>query len=378
MVNLTSKLRLSLIILFLISFTLILTFLGDRTGVISLNRVDSEDNLETADISLLSLPRVIIGGTDGDIYLLDQNSEVEYIGTVQDDIQDIERSENNIFVATVKDNEKDEEFGRSDGRLMKFSTNTENSISLGNLFSSPDQTAKIGGQLLDLEISENKIIAASHSHNSTSEVEGETFYEGKLSIIDREVFDTEKEIDLEGASDIKVYENSILAYGVGPKAVTLDNNHDVINEIEVEGTISGVEKQGEFYYFTSVREHVVTKVPTRPTVRHGYITKYDREGKEIATIDTGITSRPREIAAYEDEMMIVNDFAEEEIKFVDFSQNEVVDTISLEDRPEHLTVSGNKAYAIGSDEDLLYIIDLETRTLEDNIQVNGINSISSY
>lgn len=378
MVNLTSKLRLSLIILFLISFTLILTFLGDRTGVISLNRVDSEDNLETADISLLSLPRVIIGGTDGDIYLLDQNSEVEYIGTVQDDIQDIERSENNIFVATVKDNEKDEEFGRSDGRLMKFSTNTENSISLGNLFSSPDQTAKIGGQLLDLEISENKIIAASHSHNSTSEVEGETFYEGKLSIIDREVFDTEKEIDLEGASDIKVYENSILAYGVGPKAVTLDNNHDVINEIEVEGTISGVEKQGEFYYFTSVREHVVTKVPTRPTVRHGYITKYDREGKEIATIDTGITSRPREIAAYEDEMMIVNDFAEEEIKFVDFSQNEVVDTISLEDRPEHLTVSGNKAYAVGSDEDLLYIIDLETRTLEDNIQVNGINSISSY
>lgn len=378
MVNLTSKLRLSLIILFLISFTLILTFLGDRTGVISLNRVDSEDNLETADISLLSLPRVIIGGTDGDIYLLDQNSEVEYIGTVQDDIQDIERSENNIFVATVKDNEKDEEFGRSDGRLMKFSTNTENSISLGNLFSSPDQTAKIGGQLLDLEISENKIIAASHSHNSTSEVEGETFYEGKLSIIDREVFDTEKEIDLEGASDIKVYENSILAYGVGPKAVTLDNNHDVINEIEVEGTISGVEKQGEFYYFTSVREHVVTKVPTRPTVRHGYITKYDREGKEIATIDTGITSRPREIAAYEDEMMIVNDFAEEEIKFVDFSRNEVVDTISLEDRPEHLTVSGNKAYAIGSDEDLLYIIDLETRTLEDNIQVNGINSISSY
>ncbi|EHK02613.1 hypothetical protein HRED_01244 [Candidatus Haloredivivus sp. G17] len=378
MVNLTSKLRLSLIILFLISFTLILTFLGDRTGVISLNRVDSEDNLETADISLLSLPRVIIGGTDGDIYLLDQNSEVEYIGTVQDDIQDIERSENNIFVATVKDNEKDEEFGRSDGRLMKFSTNTENSISLGNLFSSPDQTAKIGGQLLDLEISENKIIAASHSHNSTSEVEGETFYEGKLSIIDREVFDTEKEIDLEGASDIKVYENSILAYGVGPKAVTLDNNHDVINEIEVEGTISGVEKQGEFYYFTLVREHVVTKVPTRPTVRHGYITKYDREGKEIATIDTGITSRPREIAAYEDEMMIVNDFAEEEIKFVDFSRNEVVDTISLEDRPEHLTVSGNKAYAIGSDEDLLYIIDLETRTLEDNIQVNGINSISSY
>lgn len=378
MVNLTSKLRLSLIILFLISFTLILTFLGDRTGVISLNRVDSEDNLETADISLLSLPRVIIGGTDGDIYLLDQNSEVEYIGTVQDDIQDIERSENNIFVATVKDNEKDEEFGRSDGRLMKFSTNTENSISLGNLFSSPDQTAKIGGQLLDLEISENKIIAASHSHNSTSEVEGETFYEGKLSIIDREVFDTEKEIDLEGASDIKVYENSILAYGVGPKAVTLDNNHDVINEIEVEGTISGVEKQGEFYYFTSVREHVVTKVPTRPTVRHGYITKYDREGKEIATIDTGITSRPREIAAYEDEMMIVNDFAEEEIKFVDFSRNEVVDTISLEDRPEHLTVSGNKAYAVGSDEDLLYIIDLETRTLEDNIQVNGINSISSY
>jgi hypothetical protein len=377
-VNLTSKLRLSLIILFLISFTLILTFLGDRTGVISLNRVDSEDNLETADISLLSLPRVIIGGTDGDIYLLDQNSEVEYIGTVQDDIQDIERSENNIFVATVKDNEKDEEFGRSDGRLMKFSTNTENSISLGNLFSSPDQTAKIGGQLLDLEISENKIIAASHSHNSTSEVEGETFYEGKLSIIDREVFDTEKEIDLEGASDIKVYENSILAYGVGPRAVTLDNNHDVINEIEVEGTISGVEKQGEFYYFTSVREHVVTKVPTRPTVRHGYITKYDREGKEIATIDTGITSRPREIAAYEDEMMIVNDFAEEEIKFVDFSRNEVVDTISLEDRPEHLTVSGNKAYAIGSDEDLLYIIDLETRTLEDNIQVNGINSISSY
>jgi hypothetical protein len=377
-VNLTSKLRLSLIILFLISFTLILTFLGDRTGVISLNRVDSEDNLETADISLLSLPRVIIGGTDGDIYLLDQNSEVEYIGTVQDDIQDIERSENNIFVATVKDNEKDEEFGRSDGRLMKFSTNTENSISLGNLFSSPDQTAKIGGQLLDLEISENKIIAASHSHNSTSEVEGETFYEGKLSIIDREVFDTEKEIDLEGASDIKVYENSILAYGVGPKAVTLDNNHDVINEIEVEGTISGVEKQGEFYYFTLVREHVVTKVPTRPTVRHGYITKYDREGKEIATIDTGITSRPREIAAYEDEMMIVNDFAEEEIKFVDFSRNEVVDTISLEDRPEHLTVSGNKAYAIGSDEDLLYIIDLETRTLEDNIQVNGINSISSY
>lgn len=378
MVNLTSKLRLSLIILFLISFTLILTFLGDRTGVISLNRVDSEDNLETADISLLSLPRVIIGGTDGDIYLLDQNSEVEYIGTVQDDIQDIERSENNIFVATVKDNEKDEEFGRSDGRLMKFSTNTENSISLGNLFSSPDQTAKIGGQLLDLEISENKIIAASHSHNSTSEVEGETFYEGKLSIIDREVFDTEKEIDLEGASDIKVYENSILAYGVGPKAVTLDNNHDVINEIEVEGTISGVEKQGEFYYFTLVREHVVTKVPTRPTVRHGYITKYDREGKEIATIDTGITSRPREIAAYEDEMMIVNDFAEEEIKFVDFSRNEVVDTISLEDRPEHLTVSGNKAYAVGSDEDLLYIIDLETRTLEDNIQVNGINSISSY
>lgn len=378
MVNLTSKLRLSLIILFLISFTLILTFLGDRTGVISLNRVDSEDNLETADISLLSLPRVIIGGTDGDIYLLDQNSEVEYIGTVQDDIQDIERSENNIFVATVKDNEKDEEFGRSDGRLMKFSTNTENSISLGNLFSSPDQTAKIGGQLLDLEISENKIIAASHSHNSTSEIEGETFYEGKLSIIDREVFDTEKEIDLEGASDIKVYENSILAYGVGPRAVTLDNSHDVINEIEVEGTISGVEKQGEFYYFTSVREHVVTKVPTRPTVRHGYITKYDREGKEIATIDTGITSRPREIAAYEDEMMIVNDFAEEEIKFVDFSRNEVVDTISLEDRPEHLTVSGNKAYAVGSDEDLLYIIDLETRTLEDNIQVNGINSISSY
>jgi hypothetical protein len=377
-VNLTSKLRLSLIILFLISFTLILTFLGDRTGVISLNRVDSEDNLETADISLLSLPRVIIGGTDGDIYLLDQNSEVEYIGTVQDDIQDIERSENNIFVATVKDNEKDEEFGRSDGRLMKFSTNTENSISLGNLFSSPDQTAKIGGQLLDLEISENKIIAASHSHNSTSEVEGETFYEGKLSIIDREVFDTEKEIDLEGASDIKVYENSILAYGVGPRAVTLDNSHDVINEIEVEGTISGVEKQGEFYYFTLVREHVVTKVPTRPTVRHGYITKYDREGKEIATIDTGITSRPREIAAYEDEMMIVNDFAEEEIKFVDFSRNEVVDTISLEDRPEHLTVSGNKAYAVGSDEDLLYIIDLETRTLEDNIQVNGINSISSY
>lgn len=378
MVNLTSKLRLSLIILFLISSTLILTFLGDRTGVISLNRVDSEDNLETADISLLSLPRVIIGGTDGDIYLLDQNSEVEYIGTVQDDIQDIERSENNIFVATVKDNEKDEEFGRSDGRLMKFSTNTENSISLGNLFSSPDQTDKIGGQLLDLEISENKIIAASHSHDSTSEVEGETFYEGKLSIIDREVFDTEKEIDLEGASDIKVYENSILAYGVGPRAVTLDNSHDVINEIEVEGTISGVEKQGEFYYFTSVREHVVTKVPTRPTVRHGYITKYDREGKEIATIDTGITSRPREIAAYEDEMMIVNDFAEEEIKFVDFSRNEIVDTISLEDRPEHLTVSGNKAYAVGSDEDLLYIIDLETRTLEDNIQVNGINSISSY
>jgi hypothetical protein len=77
-------------------------------------------------------------------------------------------------------------------------------------------------------------------------------------------------------------------------------------------------------------------------------------------------------------MMIINDFAEEEIKFVDFNEEEVADTISLEDRPEHLTVSGGKAYAVGSDEDLLYIIDLETRTLEDSIQVNGINSISDY
>lgn len=379
MIDLKSKLRPVLILLVLFSLVVALGFLGDRAGLITLDRFNGEDNLETGDVNLLSLPRVLIGGTDGDIYLLDQNSEVRFIGAVKDDIQDIERSENEVFVATVRDNNQDEEFGRSNGRLMKFSADRGNFLPLGNLFTSPDQTAEIGGQLLDLEVSGNQIIAASHSHESTSNTEGEIVYEGKISIIDRKGLETEREVELGGASDIKVYEDSVLAYGVGPRAIILNKDSlRVENELEVEGRIAGAEKQGENYYVTSVREHVITRVPTRPTVRHGHITKYSEEGEELVSIDTGITSRPREIIGYEEDTMIVNDFAEEEIKFVDFSQSEVVDTISLEDRPEHLTVSGGKAYAVGSDEDILYIIDLETRTLEESIKVNGINSISDY
>lgn len=379
MVNLKSILRPILILLVLITIVLALGFLGDRAGVITVDRFNGEDNLKADDINLLSLPRVLIGGADGDIYLLDQYSEVKFIGTVKDDIQDIERSENEVFVATVRDNNQDEEFGRSNGRLMKFGAERGNSLPLGNFFASPDQTAQIGGQLLDLEVFGDQIIAASHSHESPSNTQGETVYEGKISIINREGLETEREIELGGASDIKVYGDSVLAYGVGPRAIIFNKDSlRVENELEVEGTIAGAEKQGENYYVTSVREHIVTRVPTRPTVRHGHITKYSEEGEELVSIDTGITSRPREIIGYEEDTMIVNDFAEEEIKFVDFDQSEVVDRISLEDRPEHLTVSRGKAYAVGSDEDILYIIDLETRTLEESIQVNGINSISDY
>lgn len=379
MIDLNSKLRPILILLVLMSLIVTAGFLGDKTGLITVDRFDSEDNLEAGEVNVLSLPRVLIGGTDGDIYLLDQASNVKFIGNVNDDIQDIERSENDVFVATVRDNNQDEEFERSNGKLMKFSTERENALPLGNLFVSPVQTAEIGGQLLDLEVSGGQIIAASHSHESPSNTEGETVYKGKISIIDREKLEMEREIELGGASDIKVYEDSVLAYGVGPRAVTLDKDSLTIeNELEVEGTIAGAEKQGDNYFVTSVREHVVTEVPTRPTVRHGHITKYNEEGEEIVSIDTGITSRPREIIRYEEDVMIVNDFAEEEIKFVDFNQEDVIDTISLEDRPGHLTVSRGKAYAVGSDEDLLYIIDLETRTLEDSIKINGINSISDY
>lgn len=379
MINLGSKLRHSLLILGLILLAGVIALSMTELGIIPIDNSESRDDLRGENISVVSLPEILVGGSEGDIYLVDQNSKPEFVGNVDDDIQDIGKSGNQIFVATIRDNAEDEELGTSNGRLLKFNQNQESFVPVDRIFSSPDKTVEIGGQLLDLEIVGDKILTASHSHDSTSETDEGSFYEGKLTIIDKETLQIDNEIGLPGASDVKVYSDSVLAYGVGPKAIVLDKNSlTVRNELQVDGTIAGVEKQDEHYFFTSSREYVETGVPNPPTVEHGYISKHSQDGEEIATIDTGITSRPREITAYGDELMVVNDFAKKSIKFVDFYQNKVIDTIKLGDKPEDLTVSDNQAYAIGSEDDVLYVIDLESRTLENKININGISSISSY
>jgi hypothetical protein len=379
MSNLRARVKQLFLILGLLLLIAAAGLITNELGVLQLDSSSNESDLKGESISAVSLPKLLVGGSDGDIYIVDQDSEAKFLGSVEDDIQDIEKAENQVFVATVRDNTESEELGESNGKVLKFDQGSRNLLFMNRLFSSPDQEADIGGQLLDIAVVGDKIVAASHDHGSTSVVDGETLYDGKISIMSREDLSVEREIELAGASDIKVYEETVLAYGVGPKAIVMDKESlTVMQELEIEGTISGVEKQGENFYFTSVREQVETGVPNPPTVRHGYVSKHSENGEEITNIDLGITSRPREVLAYGENLAILNDFSEREIKFIDFSEEEVTDLITLDDRPEHLEIVGEKAYAVGSDDEMLYVMDLESRTIEDEIKIEGINSISSY
>lgn len=379
MSNLRARVKQLFLILGLLLLIAAAGLITNELGVLQLDSSSNESDLKGESISAVSLPKLLVGGSNGDIYIVDRDSETRFLGSVEDDIQDIEKAENQVFVATVRDNTESEELGESNGQVLKFDQGSSNLLFMNRLFSSPDLEADIGGQLLDIAVVGDKIVAASHDHDSTSVVDGETLYDGKITIMSREDLSVEREVSLAGASDIKVYEETVLAYGVGPKAIVMAKESlTVSQELEIEGTVSGVEKKGESFYFTSVREQVETGVPNPPTVRHGYVSKHSEDGEEITNIDLGITSRPREILTYGENLTILNDFSEREIKFIDFSEEEVTDLITLDDRPEHLEIVGEKAYAVGSDDEMLYVMDLESRTIEDEIKIEGINSISSY
>lgn len=379
MSSLRSKAKFSFMVLLTLSAVLVGTVLiANFSGLISLEFFDSQNDLDGRSIDAAALPDILVGGSDGDIYLVRQDSKARFLGSVEDDIQDIERSRNQIFVATIKGDTQSEDAGNSDGKIMKFNTNGKNLLFLNRIFSSPDQTLELGGQLLDLEVVRDKMITASHAHDSRSRARG--IYKGKISILDRESLDIRKEIELEAASDVKTYEDIVLTYGVDSEALILEKkNLSITSRFNINGTLADIDTHGNSYYITSTKKYEDDgEGPNPPTTTHGYISKYSKSGEELVSVDQGITARPREIIVLEEDLAIVNEYSNQKIKFVNFTKERVTDAISLKGRPERLVKSGKKVYTVVPKSDLLYIIDLEDKSLETTIKINGISTISDY
>lgn len=357
---------------------ILVTFL--ETSSISILR-DNEEvrDLKNQNINLENLPNILIGTSSGEIYSTKQDSEIAFFGSVKDDIQHIEKSKGDIIVATIQNNVQKEESGNSNGMITRIKREKEGEGFLSQFTDKEKFKKEIGGQLLDVDMTKDKILVASHNHDSRKQKKGEKFYKGKISVLNRENLEIRKEIQLPGASDIKVYNDNILVYGVGPTAKILDkNNLTVRNKIEIRGVIAGADIQNEKIFLSSRRDLNKVDIPENSDITHGYISKHVKSGKEISKIDLGITSLPREMTAYKNNSLIVTDFGEKKIKFINFNKNKIMKSIQLNDRPENLIISEDKAYTIGSEKDLLYVIDLNSKKLKEKIKVPGINSISTY
>lgn len=368
----------NLVTLSLILLSVSLVIVVNGPGILPIDSKISGDDLNSGNFSSTVLPNILIGTSNGDVYLKGHSSDLTHLGSVKDDIQDIEKTGKQVYVATVQDETRAEERGRSNGKVLMFDQSENEEAFLDNIFSGSDGEAKIGGQVLDMEKIGDKLLVATHSHESTSEGDGWAISDGKIIVLNKDL-DVNREIELGSASDISVYNETVLGYGVGSKAILLSRDDlSVRNEIEAEGTISDADRHGENIYFSSRREKKMTGVPNPPNISHGYVSKHSETGEELASIDLGTASYPREVKAYGKDSLVVNDYARKEIRFVDFSRDETVGKIELEDRPEHLLISGDRAYATGVEKDLLYVIDLDKRELDGKIHVDGISSISTY
>jgi len=367
------------ILMIIISIVAIVLFIFNAENFLLTNSTLSEEDFQDNNLETITFPNLLIGTQSGDIHIRGQNSELKHIGSVKNDVQDIINDKNYVYVATTKDNSRAEERSQSSGKLLKFNKSKSDKSILNNVFSGPDKKVEIGGQVLDIEKTADKLLLATHDHQSTEKQNGKTVFDGQVIIMNKKNLDIKDKINLGSASDIILQNETVLTYGVGSKAILLRKNTlSKEDEIELEGNISDADIRDDKIYFTTLRNRKMAGVPNPPNVSHGYISIHNRDGNELAKIDLGSSSYPREVKAYNKKSLIINDYARKKIKFVDFEEEKVTEEIKLDDRPENLIISENRAYIIGAENNNLYVIDLIEKKIENKISVAGVNSISHY
>lgn len=373
----SSKKKTALIIV-LVTQVILVIFVLNLPSTLLKDGQRMSDESNSAKLDRLYLDNLLIGTESGEIYFKNNKKELNYIATVKDDIQDIETDQSSFYVASIQDSTEKEESGNSNGKISIYDSK-RNKTFIRNFFTDPDRSIRLNDQLLDLEISGSKILTAGHDHRNNPEEADSYIYNGTIDILDKETLYRSNRFKVKAASDIKVYDKLILAYGVGPEAIILNRSTLKIHEkLNISKTIGGADIRGNNIYITSVKDEKLTEVAGKPSISRGQILKYNLNGERLENIDLEVESRPREITAYGEDKVIVNDYADKKIKFADLSKSKVSKAIDLNDRPEEMIVSENQAYAIGKEKNLLYQVDIKKQELSKSINIRGISAISDY
>jgi hypothetical protein len=345
----------------------ILLVAGSLTGVLDY-RIPYVNDARSIDYSE-DAPEVYIGTDYGSIYHLSPGQRPQKVGSVRNKVQSINFHDKAAFVAYSRDTTKSEESSSSESYIKIFN-------------GSKTETVDIDNSLNDIHVSRNKLVVANpgmHSHGDTSNhSHSEDISQGSLDIFGLENKSLTNQVAVRSPYRFNPYDRGILVTGEEGDVALYNMKTENVERTIDTGMWTGDAVYNDSNVIVASRKYEELNLNSgkEVNVKHGFITSYNLEKNDSVGLDLGVSSVPHDVRLYNSSSLIATDSADEEVLFIDWNKRRTVETVNITDEITGMIVSGGFAYVAGAEEDAIYEISLENKSLSRKIEVPGINTIA--